>query len=452
MAAISRENMATMTDKITVRLTKDDYMPAFEASLKKYAKSANIPGFRKGMVPAGVIKKMYGSGVFMEEVLRSVERELNKHVQDEKLELLGQPLPLTDPKNIDMNNPVEYEFVFEAGLRPNLNINLQGITVTRHRVNVTDAMVDDEVEQLKNRYGKLTDQEEVTSDDNVLNVTFTETDADGKDIDSGIVKGNSLLVKYFADDFRKQLLGKKKDESVVLQLSRAFGDKEREWLLEDLGIAKGDAEAADKFFRMMITKVGLIEKPEMNEDFFGKAIPGKSIQSESDFREAIKQGIQVQWDAQTRNQLQDQLFHKLVDNTQIDLPDQFLKRWLQEGEKEKRTAEEAEKEYPSYANTLKWSLISNNLVEQLDVHVERDEIRQFTKQQMLGYMQGQVSDDAPWLDSYIDKMLEDKKHVESSYQGVLTNKMFNLLEEKVNVIEDTVTPDELINMQHHHSH
>lgn len=453
MATVSRENIGTLTDKLTVKLAKEDYMPAFEQSIKKYAKTANIPGFRKGMVPAGMIRKMHGAGVFTEEVLRTVEKELNKYMQDEKLDIFAQPLPLeSDARQLDMNNPADYAFAFEIGLKPAIDIDVKNITVTRHKVDVTDAMIDEEIERLKVQHGKMTDPEEVTTDENVLNVTFSETDTEGNPIEGGINKGNSLLVKYFAEGFRPQLMGKRKEDSLLLQLQNAFDEKEREWVVSDLGIAVNEEGALDKFFRMTISKVGLVEKPELNEEFFGQAFPGRNITNESDFRQAAKDTVQANWDAQSRNQLHDQVYHQLIDHTPIDFPEEFLKRWMQQGQEPPKTAEEAENEYPSFANSLKWTLITTQLSSQLNLEVDPSEIRDFAKQQIVGYMGGQNLDDAPWLDSYADSMLKDKKFLENTYYQLQTTKLFNVLEEQVNVIEDVVTPEELTAMQHHHSH
>jgi trigger factor len=453
MATVSRENIGKLTDRLTVTLSKNDYMPAFEQSLKKYAKTANIPGFRKGMVPAGMIKKMHGSGVFTEEVLRTVEKELNKYMQEEKLDIFAQPLPLdTDARQLDMNNPADYAFAFEIGLKPAIAIDVKNITVTRHKVDVTDAMIDEEVEKLKVRHGKMTDPEEVTTEDNVLNVTFSESDAEGNEIEGGISKGNSVLVKYFAEGLRPQLMGKKKDDSLVIQLNTAFEDKEREWITSDLGIAVNEEGALDKFFKMTITKVGLVEKPEMNEEFFNQAFPGRNIAGENEFRDAVKEGIQAMWDTQSRNQLHDQIYHQLIDHTPIEFPEDFLKRWMQQGQEEPKTAEEAEKEYPAFANSLKWTLITTQLTNENEVNVDPAEIKDFARQQILGYMGGQNLDDAPWLDSYVDSMLKDKKFIENTYYQLQTTNLFNVLEQQVNVIEDVVTPEELTGMQHNHSH
>ncbi len=453
MATVSRESIGVLTDKLTVTLSKNDYMPAFEKSIKDYAKKANIPGFRKGMVPAGIVKKMYGTGVFTEEVLKTVEKELNQYMNVEKLEIFAQPLPLdTDARQLDMNNPSDYQFAFEIGLKPEIGIDLKSITVTRHKVEVTDTMVDEEVDRLKVRHGKMHDLEEVNSEENVLNVTFTECDSEGNEIEGGKNKGNSLLVKYFSDSFRNKVIGKRKDESITLQLGEAFEPKEREWITEDLGFAKDDEQALTSFFKMTITKIGLVEKPEMNDEFFEAAFPGKNTTSEEDFRNAVKESIQAQWDVQTKNQLHDQIYHQLVDHTQMDLPAEFLKRWIQTGQENVKTAEEAEIEYPSFESSLKWNLITNQLTEQFSIRVEPNEIRDFAKQQIMGYMGGQSLEDAPWLDSYADSMLKDKKFLENTYFQMQTVKIFNTLEDEVNVIEDLVTPDELGAMQHQHTH
>ena len=453
MATVSRENIGKLTDKLTVKLSKDDYFPAFEQSLKKYAKTANIPGFRKGMVPTGMIKKMYGLSVFTEEVLRTVEKEINKYMDEEKLDIFAQPLPLdSDSRQLDMNNPSDYAFAFEIGLKPVIDIDVKNITVTRHKVNVTEAMIDEEVDRLKLRHGKMTDPEEVTVEENVLNVTFSECDVDGNEIEGGLSKGNSLLVKYFSESFRPQLMGKKKDDSIVLQINHAFDAKEREWIISDLGLSKENETAGEKYFKMTLTKVGLIEKPEMTEEFFAAAYPGKDLISEDDFRKAVKADIQAQYDIQSKNQLQDQIYHHLIDHTQLEFPEEFLKKWIQQGQEQQKTAEEAEKEYPSFASSLKWTLITTQLTNQHEINVLPDEIKHFAKQQIIGYMGGQNVEDAPWLDSYADSMLKDKKFIENTYYQLQTTKLFNILEEQVNVIEDMVTPEELAAMQHHHSH
>ena len=198
MATVTRENIGLLNDKITVKVVGDDYLPSFEKALKSYSKTANIPGFRKGMVPTGMIKKMHGQAVFTDEVLKTVEKELTNYVNTEKLEIFAQPIPLeeNDARSLDVNNPAEYAFAFEVGLKPEFSIaNLGTEKITRYKVTVTDEMVNEEVNRLQLRHGKMTDPEEVTGDDNVVNVIFIETDEAGNEVEGGIRKDNSLLVK-----------------------------------------------------------------------------------------------------------------------------------------------------------------------------------------------------------------------------------------------------------------
>lgn len=453
MASVTRENIGLLNDKLTVQLNKEDYYTGFEQSLKKYAKTANIPGFRKGMVPAGLVKKMYGQGVFNDEVLRKVEAELNAYLNKEKLEIFAQPLPLdNDAAKLDMNNPVEYTFSFEIGLKPDVKVDAGKINVTRYKINVTDEMVQEEVERLQIRNGKMTEPETVTGDDNVVNVKFIECDQEGNEVEGGISKDNSLLVKYFEAGFRKNLMGKKKDDTLVLQLSKAFEDKEKEAILGDLGLGKEDG---DKYFKILITKVGLVEKAELNEEFFLAVYPNKEIKSEADFRAAVKAEIDAHFDQQSRNQIFDQIYHHLVDHTEMQFPESFLKRWLQTGGEQPKTAEEAEQDYPTFVNQLKWTLVSSQLIQDNKIEVMPDDIRDFAKQQLFSYMGGQLGalgDNQQWVDDYANRMMQDRKFVEDSYHRISTDKMFTALEGQVKAKEESISAEDFAKKLHHHHH
>ena len=200
MATITRENISLLNDKLTINLSKEDYLSGFEQSLKKYAKNANIPGFRKGMVPAGLVKKMYGQGFFSEEVLRKVENELNKYMQDEQIDIFAQPLPLIDrTPELDMNQPADYQFEFEIGLKPKLELKPENLKVIRYVVNVTDEMIQEELENLQRRNGDRSETETITGKDDVLQVTFTEVDEAGNAVENGVKKDTSLLVTDFTE-------------------------------------------------------------------------------------------------------------------------------------------------------------------------------------------------------------------------------------------------------------
>ena len=453
MATVTRENIGLLHDKLTVKLTKEDYYPSFEKSIKEYSKKANIPGFRKGMVPAGMVKKMYGASVFYDAVIKEVEKEIQQYLTTEKPDFFAQPLPMSsDLRNLDMNNPADYEFPFEIGLKPPIDVDLSKAKLTLHKVKVTDEMVNEEIERLQNRHGKMLEPETVTSEDNVLNVNFVEADAEGNAVADGVTKDNSLLVKYFTPAFREQLMGKKKDDSIVLQLNTAFEEKEREWLIGDLGLNKDDAAAGEKHFKMTITKVGLVERRELNEEFFNEVFPGKEIKTEEDFRNELRQEIQKHWDSQSRVQLHDQVYHFLLD-TPVQFPDDFLKRWLQRGGEKEKSEEEVEAEFPSFTNQLKWTLISDKLIKENNLEVTEEELRENMKKEILQYFgQMKMDGDTSWIESYIDRMMKDEKQVDASYRRLITDKLFTWAEGQVHPEEKEVSPEELTAMQHHHHH
>jgi trigger factor len=451
MATVTRETIGNLTDKLTVKVAKEDYLPAFENSLKKYAKTANISGFRKGMVPASLVKKMYGQGVFSDEVLRLVEKQLQDYMVQEHLDIFAQPLPLeNDARMLDMNNPADYAFAFEIGLKPAFDLHTNDIKVTRYVVQVTDQMVNDEIERLTTRHGKMTEPEAVNNDDNVLNVEFTEVDAEGNAVESGLIKSNSLLVKYFKEPVREELMGKKKDDTITIQLNKAFDEKELDWVMGDLGLDKTNAADVDKTFKLHITKVGFVEKAEMNEEVFEVVYPGRSIKTEEEFRNAVKVEIENYYAAQSSNQVHDQIYHHLIDHTNMEFPESFLKRWLKDGTDKPKTEDEAEKEYPSFANQLKWTLISTKLINDNKITIEPTEIRQYALQQIAGYMGMQNLDEAPWLDEYANRMMKDQKFVEETYIKLQTEKLFRQLETQVQATEENISAEDFASKLHHH--
>jgi trigger factor len=453
MATVTQQEVAPLHKQFSITINKEDYLPQFEKSLKEYSKKANIPGFRKGMVPAGLIKKMYGSSLFTDEVLKTVDKEVFKFIEDEKLDIFAQPLPVEmNLGQLDVNNPNNYTFTFEVGMKPGFQLpDLAKEQVKRYKVDVTDEMLNEEIERLRTRYGNMTEPESVSGDENVLNVTFIETDASGNEIEGGLRKDNSLLVKYFNEAYRPGLMGKKKDDTIQLTLDEAFDAKEKEWILNDLGIDS----ASDKHFKLLITKVGHVEPRELNEEFFTQLFPNEEVKTEEEFRERIKQELQKQWDAESRNQLHHSLYHVLLEHTNIDFPADFLKRWIKsQAEKgEEKTDEEVEKEFPAFLNQLKWSLITDKMVQENGIQVSQDDLRQFAKDQLLGYMgTSTLDEEQQWVRDYIDRMMKDRKYVEDSYNRLQTQKIFDFAETKINAVETPVSKEEFIHLNEEHQH
>ena len=455
MATIARENIGLLNDKLTVKISKEDYLPSFEKKLKEYSKTANIPGFRKGMVPAGMIKKMYGAGIFSDEILRGVEKELYHYLNTEKPEIFAQPLPLeTDMSKIDFNNPADYEFAFEIGLKPVFEMaDVSLAKLTHHKVTVTEEMINEEISRMQIKAGKMTEPEIVDNEDNVLNVLFTESDESGIATEGGIEKENSVLLKYFIPSMQKQLMGKKVGDSFIFQLDKTFEGDKLEMMLQDLGFEKNDTEAAGKFFKLEIVKIGLVEKREMNEEFYNEVFPGKNIKTEEELRTTLKEEIQQYWDAQSRNQLHDQLYHYILDETKMEFPKAFLKRWLQTGGEQQKTAEQAETEFPGFSSQLKWTLISDRIITENKLEVSNEELREHMKTEVMRYFgQMNMTEDLSWLDIYMDRMMKDEKQVDATYRRLITEKLFGYVEGQAKPTEKNVTGEELTAMQHNHQH
>lgn len=455
MASVARENIGLLHDKLTVKVSKDDYYPSFDKKLKEYSKTVNIPGFRKGMVPAGMIKKMYGQSIFTDEVLKAVEKQLYQYLNEEKPELFGQPLPLeNDVRGMDINNPSEYEFGFEIGLKPDYQMaELSKAKVTLHKVEVTDAMVDEEISRMQIKGGKMTEPETINNDENVLNLVFRESDKDGAETEGGVTKENSVILKYMTAATQKKFMGKKVGDKVVVQLDKAFEEDKLAAISQDLGLSADDKESLKKYFSLEIVKIGLVEKRELNEEFFKEIYPGKEIKTEAELRDALREEIQNYWNSQSRNQLQDQLYHYVIDETAMEFPAEFLKRWLQTGGDKPKSAEEAEAEFPLFSNQLKWTLISDKLMKDNKLDVTNEELREYMKTEVMRYFGSMnMGGDTSWMESYIDRMMKDEKQVDSSYRRLITEKLFGWMETQVKPKEKTVGPEELAGMMHNHHH
>jgi trigger factor len=283
-------------------------------------------------------------------------------------------------------------------------------------------------------------------------------DEQGNDIENGIKKDNSLLLKYFSPTVRTQWMGKKTGESLVLKLEDAFEEKEREWITGDLGL-ENQAGATEKYFRIALTKIGLLEKRELNEEFFNQLYPGSELKSVEDFRAKLRGEIENYWNAQARNQVHDQVFHELVDHTRINFPEDFLKKWLKTQKESKseagKTDEQVEQEFPSFISQLKWTLISDKIIRENDIQVQSSEIRDFARQQLFSYMgNNQLSDEQPWVNDYVERMMKDRKYVDDAYNRIQTRKIFEWADTKVHPEEKDISADEFAKImeahQHHH--
>ena len=461
MATVTQENIGLQHEKIIVQLDIQDYLPSYEKALKQYAKNANIPGFRKGMVPLGMIKKQYGQSVFNDEVLRIAGTKLEEHLISNKAEIFARPIPSASQENIkfDMNNPQDFTFEFEIGTRPLFSIPLLAGTETMpfHKIIVSDEMLNEELEKLQYKAGNMTDPEEVTGEDNVLNVVFEEVDTTDNIIENGIKKDNSLLVKYFNSTIQQQLIGKKANDSLVITLADSFDDKILPAILKDLDLNPTDADAKNKRFKMLITKVGLVEKAELNTEFFEKIYPGRNIDTLDAFKNELKSEIESYWRVQSRNRLHNELFERLVHETTINIPVDFLKRWMSVGGETYKSPEQVEKEFGGFEHQLRWQLISDKLIEEFNLQVTNSELEEAARAQIISYFSqmGSVPTmDAEWVDPFIKKQLADRKFTDELHNRIITDKLFFQIESMVNLQETDISLEDFSTLpsSHHHHH
>ena len=452
MATVAQENIGTLHEKIKITLTKDDYVPAFNSSLKKQAKQANLPGFRKGHVPPGMLRKMYGPGIFQEEILRLSGAELEKYLLENKIEFLARPLPAESQSQIklDMDSDGEYVFEYEYAAVPAMKLDLLDSKDKwpMHKVDVTDEMINEEVERFRYKAGNMKDVEEISEDDNVLNVTFKE---DGNE--EAEEKENSLLLKYFTPKAQKELKGKKIDASISMKLSDAINADVLPAIVKDLGLNPESDEDKNKVFTITVTKIGLVEKPELTEEFYKQIYPNQEIKNEEDFRAQVKSDIENYWSQQARNFLHNEIYERFIHETKFELPDTFLKRWLLVSEDKYETAEDVEAAYDGFSHGIRWELILKKLVEENEIDVTHEEIQAAVKAQLQQYFGGQPFDDsADWVQQFINKQMQDRDTYEKTYRQVLNNKVFAFLEDKLDTEEKSISVDEFIKLPHSHHH
>lgn len=460
MPSVSQENIGIHHEKITVKLSKEDYMPSVDKALKKYSKDANIPGFRKGMVPVGIIRKMYGQSVFADEVLGVAGRALEQHLIDNKAEIFARPLPAANqaPHNFDINEPLEYVFEFEIGTRPDFSIPVleKKQPMPYYKVIVSHDMLQEEIEKLQYKAGDMKEVEEITNDNNVLGVTFEELHSDGAVLEGGVKKDNSFLFKYFTPATQSKLFGKKVNDSVDVVIGEAFEEKLVPAILQDLGLPN-DEGSKHKLFKITITKLEHVDPAPLTKETFEKIYPGRNLETETEFKDVLTEEIQRYWDGQAQIRLHNEIFETLVHETPINMPVDFLKRWMSVGGEKYVAPEEVEKNFGSFDHQMRWQLITEQLVKKFSLEVEQEEMEVAARRQIMSYFSsyGQMpSFDDEWMEPLVKKQLADEKFRDELYNKIMTDKLFYVLEQELKLEEKNVSLEEFVKLPsaHHHHH
>lgn len=451
MATVARENIGTLHDKVSVKLTKEDYLPSFEKSLKQYAKTANVPGFRKGMVPAGMIRKMAGQAMFNEEVVRSAGKHLEDYMQKEKLAIFAQPMimPSESPVRLDINNPTDVEFTFEIGLKPEFEIPAlkNKAKLTAYKIIASDKMLDDEMGRLQRRFGKVDEQETVSKDLDIIYSTYEPCDA------AGNVTGDKLEdteeLSMMPAKLKEMLMGKSAGASMVIVPAEICSAEELPKFLKDP--LKAGEEAANHHYKLTITKVGLLIPKDMGPELYAAVFPSTPVADEADFKEKVRVELQREFDRIARERYHNEIFELLVHSTPITLPENFLKRWMREGGEKPKSAAEVENEFSGFEHQLRWQLISDEVIKENNINVTREEVKNDIKTRVLAYYGMDGDDEAPWMDGYMDKVMQDDKMADETFRRLLTDKIFLALEGKFTTELKEIGEEEFFKLQDPHS-
>jgi trigger factor len=435
MATITRSNIGNLHDKLTVKISKEDYAPAFEKALKNYSKNVNIPGFRKGMVPTGMVKKMYGNSIMIDEILRTANNEVEKYLQEEKPQIFAQPLAMPlESLNVDVNNMGDYEFDFEIGLKPNFEIskiNEKG-AVTRYDIAIDEKLVDLEIDNIQKRAGTVENPETIENDTDIVYASY---EIDGNKFE------DVISLDKTPGNLKTELKGQKVGFSKEINLGELSEDELRD--LATTVFKKDQTELKDKTALFTLTKVGRIIPKELGTELYNDVFQGKDVKDEAEFRALLKEEIGKEGTRLTNDKLQNDIFEMLIHETNIELPTEFLKNWIKRGGEKIKTDEEVATEYPSFEHQLRWTLISDKLITEYGINVTLDEVLADLKSKVLTYFGADTDGEEPeWLAEYMDKMSKDSKTIDENYRRLLFDKLFNKIAEVIEPKVETVSGEE----------
>lgn len=420
---ITKENLDALNAVVKVDIVAEDYQDKVQKVLTDYRKNANIPGFRKGHVPMGMIKKQYGQSVMVDEVNKLLQDSLNKYLTEEKLDILGNPLPKI---NEDFNWDAEqFSFEFELGLAPQFEVDVKGKNkITQYKVVATDDLIDEEVKNLQTRYGKMSTLDEVTSEANVTGTFVNEE----KEINK---KGTFSIADLKGKKNEKLLLGAKKDDVVELPTKGLF-EKEHK-LPQVLGITPDAAKELDTTVTFTIEEVTKTEPADLDKELFDKLFTDGSVNSVTELRDKIKEDAEKQFEQQADQQLLNAVTEHFIENVKFDLPAEFLKKWLQTAGEKELTAEEATAEYEKSEKGLRYQLIEGKIMSENDIKIDYAELVEYAKGFIRSQMAqfGQLNPEEKELDEIAGRILANKDEAQKLQGQLISQKLLAFFKENI---------------------
>ena len=443
---VTKESVDNLNALLKVKVEQKDYQEKVDKQLADYRKKANIPGFRQGKVPMGIVKKQYGRSVLADELNKLVSEALHGFIEEEKLDILGNPIPKMDEEvKGDFNNPETFEFVYEIGMTPEVDIKLSGKNKYEYtKVKIDKKLVDKQIEDLTKRYGKLVAGEKVGEKDMVLG-QFVELDDKGEIKEGGIMNSSTISLEFVEKDkVKKELIGKKAGDKVVV--NPADVSKGSQDMASMLGIKEDELDGISDKFQLTINEIKIMEPAELNQELFDKLFGEGTVSSEKEMRAKIEADLEQMFAQDSDKILMRRVTNDLIEKTKIDLPDEFLKRWILASQQEPIEMAQIEKEYDGYAKSLKWQLIQSAIFKANDIKIEQEEVLNHTKGLLVNeYAQyGMPAPEEAELNQAAQQVLSNQKESQQIFDMLAETKLISYFKETVKLNEKAVDYDEYV--------
>lgn len=442
-------NKQTSTDGlIKVKLTESDYQPKVEEKVKEYARKANIKGFRPGKVPGGMIRKMFGKSILVEEVNHLISHSVSDYIKDNNLHVLGDPLPNQEKAQaIDWDHQKDFEFEFQVGLVDDFAYELSSkVKVKSHLIHVDEKTINETITDLKKRFGNILNPEVSEAGDNLFGDLSAEGSEEKRDA--------YLVLEKIKSEELDKFVGLKKEGVVQFNIENIFSELSDKAAFLD--VSEDKAKTAKGNYSLTVAKIIRVVPPEMNQGFYDKVFGMDAVKTEEEFRGKVQATIGENYKRETDHLLEHEIRHHFVDHTKMNLPDAFLKTWLKNTNEGKVTDEIIEKDFKDYKDSLKWDLIKNRIADDNKIKVEAGEVKERAKQLIMEQFGGQAiaTQLGDKLDAIADNYLsgDDSKNFIKLYNQLKNEKIFKLVKEKITISDNAVSLEEFkkIAEQHHH--
>lgn len=445
---VSQENLSNVSAVVKVEVVKADYEEKVEKALRTYRQKANIPGFRKGMAPMGMVKKMVGKSVLAEEINNIVSESLYNYIKENKMNVLGEPLPSENHENVDFDTQEDFTFSFDVALAPEIAISLtKKDKINYYTIAIDDDMVAKQKEAFCNRFGTQ-EPVEVAAEKDIVRGSFVELDENNTPKEGGITAESLVTPAYLKDEAEKaKFVGVKVGDKVVFNPSIAAGGNDTE-LAAMLHIDKAQAAEMKSNFEVTVSSILGFKPAELGQELYDNAFGKDVVKSEEEFSAKIRETLAAQMQPESDYKFGIDARAALEKKVgEIELPDAMLKRWLVVSG-ENRTVESVEEEYPKMVPDLKWQLIKEALVKKYEIKVEDADLlevaKKATRSQFAQYGMMNVPEDL--LEKYASDMLKDKKMVNNLVDRAVEDKILTVIKEHVTLNNKEVAVEDFYKM------